>query len=488
MKSPVRISSRYRYHALVPMLLSFGFLVLLSLINLNFSAPISLPHADAILLSSHPLTVQSPQGPTINDSHLKAEAVFKGIRFPTSMAFLGPNDILILEKNEGTVRRIVNGTMLQQPLLHVNVVNDAERGMLGIAIARHNKNNSGPAYVFLYYTESVAAKSGNISRDGIQPAIGNRVYRYELINNKLVNPRLLLDLPATPGPFHNGGKVVIGPDNNVYVVIGDVFGHRTKAQNFVNGSAPDGTSGILRITQDGKVVVAKGILGDKFPLNLYYAYGIRNSFGMDFDPLTGSLWDTENGPAYGDEVNLIEPGFNSGWKAVQGIWRPVPKLNDIFAGAAIIHPSNLVDFGGRGKYRSPEFIWYQPVGPTAIRFLDSDKLGKQYQNDIFVSDFHHGNIYLFKLNQNRTRLILSGSLAGKVANSINDLKQVIFGHGFGGITDMEIGPDGYLYVLSLYEGGNNCDPVHVNGPCISYSSPLQGTIFRVVPTKAAFVR
>src|SRR6478752_6603971 len=140
MKSPVRISSissRYRYHALLQMLLSFGFLVLLSLINLNFSAPISLPHADAVLLlSSHPLTVQSPQGPTMNDSHLKAEVVFKGIKFPTSMAFLDPNDILVLEKNEGTVRRIVNGSMLQQPLLHVNVANDGERGLLGIAVSK----------------------------------------------------------------------------------------------------------------------------------------------------------------------------------------------------------------------------------------------------------------------------------------------------------------------------------------------------------------
>ena len=110
MKSPVRISSCY--HVLVQILLSFGFLVLLSSINLNFSAPISLPNADAVLRSSHPLTIQSPQGPTMNDSHLKAEVVFKGIRFPTSMAFLGPNDILVLEKNEGTVRRIVNGAML----------------------------------------------------------------------------------------------------------------------------------------------------------------------------------------------------------------------------------------------------------------------------------------------------------------------------------------------------------------------------------------
>lgn len=487
MKSPVRISSCY--HVLVQILLSFGFLVLLSSINLNFSAPISLPNADAVLRSSHPLTIQSPQGPTMNDSHLKAEVVFKGIRFPTSMAFLGPNDILVLEKNEGTVRRIVNGAMLEQPLLHVNVANDAERGMLGIAIARHDKNNSGPAYVFLYYTESVAPKSGNIS--GVtQPAAGNRLYRYELVDNKLVNPKLLLDLPATSGPYHNGGKVVIGPDNNVYVVIGDVFSHRTKAQNS-NGSEPDGTSGILRITQDGKVVSsssANGILGNKFPLNLYYAYGIRNSFGMDFDHLTGRLWDTENGPAYGDEINLVQPGFNSGWEAVQGIWKPVPKFYDIFAGAAVSHPNNLIEFGGKGKYRPPEFIWYQPVGPTAIKFLNSDKLGKQYQNDMFVADFHHGNIYHFKLNQNRTGLVLNGPLVGKVADSINDLKGVVFGHGFGGITDMQVAPDGYLYVLSLYEGGNNCVAVRVNAPCISYNSPLQGAIFRIVPTNTPFVR
>ena len=65
---------------------------------------------------------------------------------------------------------------------------------------------------------------------------------------------------------------------------------------------------------------AEGILGEEHPLNMYYAYGIRNSFGLDFDPVTGNLQDTENGPHFGDEINLVEPGFNSGWKKVQGIW------------------------------------------------------------------------------------------------------------------------------------------------------------------------
>lgn len=453
------------------------------------------------LWSHSPPPIQSPQVPTINDPRLNAQVVFRGLRFPTSMSFLGPNDIIVLEKNEGTVRRIVNGTILQQPLLHVNVANDGERGLLGVTVS---KPTSGRTYVFLYYTELGQRKNDAtaISSSVRQPATCNCLYRYELVNNKLINPKLMLSLPATPGPYHNGGKVIVGPDNNVYVTIGDVFGHRTRSQNFVNATDPDGTSGILRITQDGNVVNADGdssngsgssggILGNKFPIDLYYAYGIRNSFGMDFDPLTKKLWDTENGPAYSDEINLVQPGFNSGWEAVQGIWKPISKHLNIFAGAAILHPNNLVTFQGKGKYRLPEFIWYQPVGPTAIKFLNSSKLGEHYQNDMFVADFHHGNIYHFELNPNRTGLVLNGPLAnGRTANNINDLKGAIFAHGFGGITDMQVGPDGYLYVLSLYQGGNNCASFHyANAPCISYTSAVQGTIFRIFPISiTAFVR
>jgi aldose sugar dehydrogenase len=382
----------------------------------------------------------------VNNPNLKVETVFKGLRPPTSMAFLGPNDILVLEKDDGTVQRIVNGTMLPQPLLQVPVATESERGMLGIAVAKHK---NGPAYVFLYYTESGGAKTGDDATSQIDPA-GNRLYRYELVNNRLVNPKLLLSLPATPGPNHDGGTVVIGPDNNVYVVIGDLRSHRTQAQNVVDGPPSDGTGGIIRITQDGQAV-ADNPLGSAYPQNLYYAYGIRNSFGMDFDPLTGKLWDTENGPNYGDEINLVEPGFNSGWVQVQGLWIPNGDIGDENAGPINIHPSNLVDFGGKGKYRSPEFTWYQVVAPTAIKFLNSNKLDKQYENDMFVGDYLYGNLYHFKLNQNRTGLLLlEGPLANKVENTLQDLDQVTFAKGFGAITDIQVGPDdGYLYVLTL---------------------------------------
>ena len=241
---------------------------------------------------------------------------------------------------------------------------------------------------------------------------------------------------------------MIGPDKNVYAVIGDLLYHRTQAQNTAGGP-PDLTGGIIRVTQEGKPL-PHGPLGNTYPLNLYYAYGIRNSFGMDFDPVTGKLWDTENGPNYGDEINLVEPGFNSGWAQVQGIWTPKGEIVNENAGPLNLHPTNLVDFGGKGKYRAPEFIWFQTVAPTALKFLNSTKLGKQYQNDMFVGDYNNGNLYHFKLNQNRTGLVLGNTLADKIANTPEDAKPVIFGTDFdGGITDLQVDPDGYLYVLTF---------------------------------------
>jgi glucose/arabinose dehydrogenase len=377
--------------------------------------------------------------PNVTNPDLKADLVFKGLEFPTNMALLGPDDFLVLEKSKGTVNRIVNGAMLADPLLRVNVASEVERGMLGIAVSNatnqtnvdsNNLTTHRGQYVFLYYTEAVSPQDGT--------PLGNRVYRYELDDNKLVNPKLLLDLPAIPGPRHNGGSIIIGPDNNLYVAIGDVDGHTTEAQNVHDGGKPDGTGGIFRITQDGKPV--KSIIGEQVPGNKYFAYGVRNSFGMDFDPLTGNLWDTENGPGSNDEINLVEPGFNSGWLPVQGM------------APADFDYQQLVDFGGKGVYRDPEFSWVDTVGPTKVLFFNSDKLGVDYENDMLVADVHFGRIYDFKLNENRTGLVLEGPIADKVADTDAEVNQLVFGSEFGAIADLAIGPDGNLYVLSFGQG------------------------------------
>jgi len=385
----------------------------------------------------------------IADKNLRIDKIFVGPIKPTTMAFTGLNEFLILERNEGKVYRVTNGVINPNPLLDVNVATDGYRGMIGIATSMSNNNTN----IFLFFTEANNRDGDDTDKSNPREPLGNRVYKYDLINNRIVNPKLLLDLPALPGPRHPGGIIAVGPDDNLYVTVGDIDGtfkqgFETMAQNYQNGSNPDGRSGILMITQDGKPV-GNGIIGNYYPLDLYYAYGIRNSFGIDWDPITGDLWDTENGPHYGDEINHVESGFNSGWVGVQGIWKP--NLDE--KGKLTLIPKELVDFSGKGKYSPPELTWLPPVAPTAIKFFDSDKFGNGYKNDMFVADANTGSIYHFDLNQNRTSLILQGALKDKVANSLEESKDVVFANGFGRITDMKIGPDGYLYVLSSEDDG-----------------------------------
>ena len=370
-------------------------------------------------------------GQILIDPSLKVETLFKdGLKGPTTgMAFLGPNDILVLEKNTGKVQRILDGNLQENPLLQVNVGTQVELGLLGIATSN---NQEGKTFVFLYYSE--ADSSGVV--------VGNRLYKYELVDNRLVNPLLLLNLPATspiPGHEnnHNGGKLVIGPDNNIYVIVGDVGGRMGNIQNIMRGNSPDGTSGILRVTQDGKSV-DDGPFGSSVPNILYYAYGIRNSFGFDFDPVTGNVWDSENGGIDKDEINYVYPGFNSGWRKAMGMALQRFDPNQ-----------DLFSFEGKGNYSDPEFVWKVTVAPTALKFLNSTKLGTQYENTIFVGDVKTGNLYNFKLDSDRKQLLLEPPLNDRVADTPDEVQSIVFGQGFGVITDIQVGPDGYLYILGI---------------------------------------
>jgi aldose sugar dehydrogenase len=402
----------------------------------------------------------SPNGPSVKDNNLVVENVTGGFEKPTSMAFLGPNDILVTEKETGKVMHVIDGQIQDTPVLDVAVANSIERGLLGIALA---KQPDGKIYVFLSYTESGNEADGSDFEDDVDPS-GNRLYRYEYVDGQLKNPTLLLDLPAIPDNGrgeHNGGKIRIGPDNNVYYVIGEVGGHRTQAQNNENGPEPNGLGGVLRVTQDGDIVKSDIIFGDESPLNLYYSMGIRNSFGMDFDPVTGNIWDTENGPDTGDEINLVYPGFNSGWSLIQGFSK-----DDLLGTGAT--PDNLVYFG-KGSYAEPKLSWITTIGITALKFLNSDKLGKQYQNNMFVGDINNGLLYRFMLNEARDDLSFDSGyventslLADREVNDPKENQPIVFGQGFGGISDIEVGPDGYLYILSY-----------------------TGSLFRILPSSAS---
>ena len=412
-------------------------------------------------------------GPKVTDSNLKVELVARNLDFPTAIDFLGNDDLLLTEKDTGNVYEIINGN-ITAPLIHLNVTTRDERGLLGLAISGNGNNDSKDnTFVYLYYTlcgkdkatdsEVIqqflnGEKVGQPTVKGGSKKCGNYVYRYELDakDNKLVAPKLIASLPGLPGPSHNGGKLLMDKEKNLFVTIGDLqttkfnqnkTGYDTKAQNIINGTFPDGRGGILRITHDGKPV-GNGTLGVDYPLNLYYAYGIKNSFGIGLDPVTDNLWDTENGPQFGDEINLVKPGFNSGWEKVQGIW----KLNQTREKDGIFDNSTkgveFVDFSSKGKYSNPEFVWDKPVAPTALAFLDSDKLGQQYTNDIFVGSAKKGTLFHFDLKPDRESLDLIGDLADLVYSKKDDSNKIVFGENFGVITDLKVGPDGYLYVVS----------------------------------------
>jgi aldose sugar dehydrogenase len=381
-----------------------------------------------------------------NDTRIKIEPIYDGVTLPTAIAFLGLNDMLVLEQSNHKIMRIVNGQMLDEPVLDLG---NTIRNLTCVCDIAILQNDNGTSYAFLYIYHA------EVTEDDENTKVVNRLYRYNITDGKLVDPKLFFEIPSSPEGEHDGGKIRIDPDNNIYVTIGDIDAYKTKAQNVKNGSLPDGSSAILRFTPDGEPVGSGGLIGDTHPLDKYYAYGIRNSFGLDYDPLTGNIWMTDNGPNCCDELNLVRPGFNGGWNKIMGFSVNQIPLDRAFNLTDLGFPSdrasNLSDlefFNGKGKYYDPIFEWFEPIGITDLVFIPSDKLGKEYEGNLFVADYNSGYLYRLLLNQTRTGLLLNGSLSDGVADNNLERLEAVFAKIEGGITDLEIGPDGLLYVVS----------------------------------------
>jgi aldose sugar dehydrogenase len=406
------------------------------------AAVASLPVVVLFLMFINPtIIVWGPGGgPMLHDDTLDVQLVAEGLDSPTSMRFLDEDTLLVLEKNKGQVRVVLDGKLLEDPAIQVEVATGAEQGLLGIEI--WDGNNEGATSVFLYLTENYNDKPRNL------------VYKYIYDQNEkaLENKTLILDLQGEPGPFHNGGKIAIGPhDGYIYAVIGDVSSGGGMLDNQIPGRPLDDKSVILRVDRDAGTPVQDNPFynhtGDMEKLQRYYAYGIRNSFGMDFDPVTGKLWITENGEHAYDEINIVEPGFNSGWHKIMG---PIGRTN-------MTIENDLIVFDG-AKYQDPLFSWYAPIGVTDIEFVNSTKLGDKYDDNLFVGDINNGNLYFFEVNEDRTGLTFHDPrLIDLVADPViegedSELTSLIVGEGFGRITDIETGPDGLLYILTYEDG------------------------------------
>ncbi|HWY33496.1 MAG TPA: PQQ-dependent sugar dehydrogenase [Nitrosopumilaceae archaeon] len=364
--------------------------------------------------------------PSIKDNDFIVQKYVPGICCsPTTMDFVDKNNILVLEKSSGNVTLIRDGVQ-QGPILHENVTSIGEQGMLGITHVGTK--------VYLYFTQS--------SFNG-GPPLGKRIYSYDWNGSALIHKTLVKNFPQTQN-YHNGGAMTTDLNGSVYIVLGDA-GQYGKLQNHPLGE-PNDTGIIYRVAPTGP----------------YYAMGIRNSFGLTVDPVTGKLWDTENGPDFGDEVNIVPPNFNSGWDVIQGPANKTtlfkPNVADDFTGwGVIMGPANkttlaqLPGYPGY-QYHDPQFTWMKTVAPTGIAFVNSPQFEK-YKNSVFVGDCNNGNLYRFQLNDNRDGFVFkSPQLADKVVNWGDSMDEIIFGTGFGCMSDVIAGPDGLLYIVSLSDG------------------------------------
>jgi glucose/arabinose dehydrogenase len=350
------------------------------------------------------------------------------------MRFLGPDDLFVIEKDSGKVKRVHGGVV--DEVLDLGVANNSERGLLGIELHPDFDQNG---FVYLYYS------ARSVAGDGSSSWSGNRLDRYVWDGSTLAaDPSFTsFSIPFDPaqgnGPNHDGGPLRFAPDGTLFLVTGDLNRARVEQNNTATTSSA-GTGGIYRFNDDGTLPADNPFASNTdVLLQSLFAYGVRNSFGLAFDPVTGNLWDTENGPQRMDEINLVGPGMNSGWSILMG-----PEALDPEGQTSL----DLVNILAQSTYSDPEFSFAQPIGITSIAFLAGSALGAAYDDAVLVGDNNTGSLYLFRLNSARDGFELSGDLADMVADGA-ERAQLLFGSNFFVTTDIEIGPDGAVYVLSL---------------------------------------
>jgi glucose/arabinose dehydrogenase len=319
---------------------------------------------------------------------IDARRVVGGLERPVAFTFGPGRELWYVEKDTGEVHVVALGDGANRLFATVGGVNgEGERGMLGIAL--HPSYPDEP-FVYVYVTRTDGGK------------LRNQILRFEDRGGTGADQTVIFSSPASSSPYHNGGRIAFGPDGMLYAIVGD--GH--DASNAQDRSDND-RGKIIRITPDGDVPVMNPF-GDRV-----WSYGIRNSFGFAFDPETERLWESENGPACNDEVNLIRRGRNLGWGP-----------SATCEGAS---PANT-NRDGPHPLR-PKTFYRSPIGITGIAFCDGCRLGRPSEGAACHGAVNDGTVTRLVLNRGRTGIAR---------------RTVVYDHPSGTLS-FEVGPGGGLF-------------------------------------------
>jgi YVTN family beta-propeller protein len=328
------------------------------------SVPVVKPAATATIV---PTPTPLPEG-ALPPEHMPAGAVSETFvpeaAFPVSFAFAPDGTLFYNELHTGNIRVVKNGAILPDPFYTFKVSGQPEAGLIGLALDPGFATNH---YVYAFYT-SVPEGQENGGPNG-----PNEVVRLTDVADKGTNLTYILrDLPS--GPIHNSGTLRFGPDGKLYVSLGDTDqGSNAQDLGSVAGK-------ILRVNPDGSIPDDNPFVGQQGKEPAVWAYGVRNMFSFDFDPVSQHLLAAENGPGDNDELDVVPRGANFGWP-----------------------PSGY-------KYRSgvvdPIAVMNPPIGPTGTAFYTGDRIA-EWKNDFFYCNFHQGQLRRVRLApESRDRVVL----------------------------------------------------------------------------------
>jgi glucose/arabinose dehydrogenase len=343
---------------------------------------------------------------TGEDMDIRVTVLTKAIETPWSLAFVGDNDILVATRG-GEIRRIVNDRLQPEPVR--GGPESFSGGISGLPGAVHGYMDLVPhpdfesnRLLYLSYTKPVGDRRNALGL-GRGRWTGSEIADFEDI---YVGP------PGTGGPT----RIAFGLDGSLYF----------SASGMGNAQTLDNLSGkVLRINDDGSIPKDNPFVGEAGALPEIYTLGHRNTLGLTVHPTTGAVWQNENGPNGGDEVNILEPGGNYGW--------PIVSLGRTYTGPWQSRERGPTHEG----YLGPVIYWTPAIAVSGMAWYTGDALPK-WKGDLFVGGLRYGEIFG---TGRLTRILMNENFEElRREDLLLELHQRI--------RDVRQGPDGLLYAVT----------------------------------------